>query len=36
MAGTRLWGTPTTYYTFDGTDVVECGYCDRRFERRAR
>lgn len=27
-------GHPLTYYTFDGQNVVECGYCDRRFEKR--
>lgn len=26
-------GHPLTYYTFDGADFVECGYCDRRFVR---
>lgn len=24
-------GHPLVYYTFDGRDAVECGYCDRRF-----
>ena len=26
-------GHPLTNYSFDGTDVIECGYCDRRFVR---
>lgn len=31
-------GHPKVWYTFDGRDVVECGYCDRQFikERAAR
>lgn len=24
-------GHPKVWYTFDGQDVVECGYCDRQF-----
>ena len=24
-------GHPRTWYTFDGKDVAECGYCDRLF-----
>lgn len=24
-------GHPLVYYTFDGGDQVECGYCDRLF-----
>lgn len=31
--GNPLLGHPLTYYTFDGADFVECGYCDRRFVR---
>lgn len=27
-------GHPLTYYTFDGADAVECGYCDRRFVKK--
>jgi uncharacterized Zn-finger protein len=26
-------GHPKTYYSFDGKDVVICGYCDRKFSR---
>ncbi len=29
-------GHPLVYYTFDGKDTVECGYCDRQFTRQAR
>jgi len=29
--GNPALGHPLTYYTFDGADYVECGYCDRRF-----
>ena len=29
-------GHPITYYTFDGADFVECGYCDRRFVRKSK
>ena len=29
-------GHPLVYYTFDGKDTVECGYCDRQFTRKAR
>lgn len=28
-------GHPLVYYTFDGRDTVECGYCDRAFARRS-
>lgn len=24
-------GHPLVYYSFDGKDAVDCGYCDRRF-----
>jgi len=24
-------GHPKVWYTFDGQDTVECGYCDRKF-----
>jgi uncharacterized Zn-finger protein len=26
-------GHPAVWYAFGGKDVVECGYCDRRFVR---
>jgi uncharacterized Zn-finger protein len=26
-------GHPRVWYTFDKQDVVECGYCDRRFAK---
>ena len=26
-------GHPKVWYTFDGTDEVECGYCDRLFTK---
>lgn len=30
-------GHPKVWYTFDGQDVTECGYCDRVFmKERAR
>lgn len=29
-------GHPLTYYTFDGSDIVECGYCDRRFVKKSK
>lgn len=32
--GNGALGHPAVYYSFDGADVVECGYCDRRFVRR--
>lgn len=34
--GHPVLGHPLTYYTFDGADVVECGYCDRRFVKKAK
>lgn len=27
-------GHPLVYYTFDGRDQVECGYCDRCFVKK--
>ncbi len=24
-------GHPAVYYSFDGTDMITCGYCDREF-----
>jgi uncharacterized Zn-finger protein len=29
-------GHPITYYTFDNVDVVECGYCDRKFIKKSK
>lgn len=29
--GSGALGHPIVYYSFDGKDVVECGYCDRVF-----
>ncbi len=29
--GNGALGHPLVYYSFDGQDTVECGYCDRRF-----
>lgn len=29
-------GHPLVYYTFDGKDTVECGYCDRVFTRASK
>ncbi len=31
--GAGALGHPVVWYSFDGTDVVECGYCDRRFTK---
>ena len=28
-------GHPQVWYTFDGQDEVECGYCDRLFVKKA-
>ncbi|MES2728767.1 MAG: zinc-finger domain-containing protein [Pseudomonadota bacterium] len=28
-------GHPLVYYTFDGSDTVTCGYCDRVFVRQS-
>lgn len=27
-------GHPVVWYSFDGTDRVECGYCDRLFLKK--
>lgn len=27
-------GHPKVWYSFDGKDVVECGYCDRVFAKK--
>lgn len=27
-------GHPVVWYSFDGQDTAECGYCDRRFIKR--
>ncbi len=27
-------GHPTVWYSFDGTDKVECSYCDRLFVKK--
>lgn len=27
-------GHPRVWYSFDGQDMVECGYCDRLFVKR--
>ncbi len=32
--GNGALGHPKTWYTFDGQDRVECGYCDRLFIKR--
>lgn len=29
-------GHPVVWYTFDGQDQVECGYCDRVFVRTGK
>ncbi len=29
--GDSALGHPGVYYTFDGQNSVDCGYCDRRF-----
>ena len=28
-------GHPKVWYTFDGQDSVECGYCDRLFVKKS-
>jgi uncharacterized Zn-finger protein len=28
-------GHPVVWYSFDASDTVECGYCDRRFVKKA-
>ena len=32
--GGGAMGHPTVWYTFDGRDRVECGYCDRLFLKK--
>jgi uncharacterized Zn-finger protein len=32
--GNGALGHPLVYYTFDGTDTVTCGYCDRVFTKK--
>ncbi len=27
-------GHPNVYYSFDGVDMIECGYCDRQFVKK--
>jgi len=34
--GHPVLGHPITYYTFDDTNSVECGYCDRQFVRQSK
>lgn len=34
--GHPTMGHPLTYYRFGDQDFIECGYCDRRFVRRAK
>lgn len=34
--GAGALGHPVVWYTFDGQDQVECGYCDRVFVRDSR
>lgn len=34
--GNGALGHPLVWYTFDGRDRVECGYCDRLFLKKAR
>lgn len=34
--GHPVLGHPLTYYSFDGNDVIDCGYCDRQFVRRMK
>lgn len=29
-------GHPMTYYSFDGTNRIECQYCDRVFVRKSK
>ena len=28
-------GHPVVWYTFDGASVIECGYCDRQFQKKS-
>lgn len=32
--GNGALGHPLVYYTFDATDTVRCGYCDREFTKK--
>jgi uncharacterized Zn-finger protein len=32
--GGGAMGHPIVWYSFDGTDRVECGYCDRLFLKK--
>lgn len=32
--GSGALGHPVVWYSFDGADMVECGYCDRAFVRK--
>ena len=34
--GHPVLGHPVSYYTFDGADYVECGFCDRRFVKKSK
>lgn len=34
--GGGVLGHPAVYYSFDGTDTITCGYCDREFVREAK
>lgn len=29
-------GHPKVWYSFDGKDFIECGYCDRQFIKKAK
>lgn len=29
-------GHPMTYYTFDNSEKIDCGYCDRQFIRASK
>lgn len=33
--GNGALGHPVVWYTFDGRDRVECGYCDRLFLKKS-
>jgi uncharacterized Zn-finger protein len=32
--GNGALGHPVVWYSFDGQDMVECKYCDRRFVKK--
>ena len=32
--GNPALGHPAVWYSFDGGDLVECGYCDRAFIKK--